>query len=383
VTTGSWPRRARPTHPRRARACRTLPAHRIPGIRRSLPWRGCRLTATRSPLGRRRSGWTSAPATPRTRAGPLTASLCHSARKTPSSRTGSTRRPSDPYSSRSPSRTHPAGPSAQAHCRSPRSMTTPPRRHPRTRPRPSPVGAPQYASQPIPTIPSLHARAPKPLTLTGQPQPRARHSGWSRRVAAPPQQVGIRARRRPPTPCPWSAASRSSPACSLRRCRSGWRHRLGTASARGGRTRETGPGGRPCHPGVSTAPARTRRPEPRDRRTAPPAARATRPHPNCRLPAADRGDAGRPAGNTGPASTRAAARAPKCPPRGPASTAPSPGRCPTARVRQLGRADAAGRRQTDACERTPPAASPHPRPTYRRYRPSSLDDDRLTRANLA
>ena len=185
------------------------------------------------------------------------------------------------------------------------------------------------------------------------------HSGSSQPAAEPCRQP--RTGGQPPAGRPRSSTDRSPPARWFRRRRatghadppSGRGHRLAKASARGGRTRGTGPGGRPCRPAGSTTPARARWTGPRDRRTAAPAARAQRPRPSCRRQEGSRDDRGRPARRTTPASTRAAGRAPYCPLRGPASAATSPARCPSARVRRRARADAGGRRQTDACARTP------------------------------
>jgi hypothetical protein len=156
------------------------------------------------------------------------------------------------------------------------------------------------------------------------------------------------AARSPPVRC-----LRAHQAASCQCLRSDWERRLGMASARAGRSHGTGPGGRPCRRGASTTPARARWPEPTDRRTALPAAREARPRPSCRRPEAPRDDARRLAGRAAPDSTRAAGRAPYCRPRDPASAASSPARCPSARARRRAHADADGRRQTDACERTP------------------------------
>jgi hypothetical protein len=187
----------------------------------------------------------------------------------------------------------------------------------------------------------------------------AQHSGSSEQAAEPRRQPRIG--RQPPARRPRSSTDRSPPARWFRRRRatgysdppSGRGHRLAKANARGVRTRGTGPGGRPCRPAGSTTPARARWTEPRDRRTAAPPAHAQRPRPSCRQREGARDDDDRPAGRTTPASTRAAGRAPYCPLRGPASAATSPARCPNERVRRRARADAGGRRQTDAYERTP------------------------------
>jgi hypothetical protein len=317
---------------------------------------------------------------------------CWGSARTPGSRrTRSRRRLARPARHSPDQRTRPASPSTRARGQRPHSTASPRRPPLEPRLRPSQASPPRCASPSrrqargpgrSATPAGRNPQVPATLPHAGLPaRRRAQRSVSATHAGAPRRRDGTshaRRHRRPRAPGSrrWAPPRAGCGGPTLRRCRRGL---LATASARGGRTLRSGPGGRPCRRVGSTAPAPDPRSGPRGRRTAAPAGLATRRRPSCRPRAAGWDVGGHSAGRTGRASTRAATRAPCCPPRDPAPSASSPARCPIGTARRRVRPDAAGRRQTDACEHTP-GASPRRRPTYCRYRPSSLEDEWVTRA---